>query len=51
VPIVDFFGTLQDPRVPNRLRPQWTAEGVHPSVEGYKRLGHIVAAGVTGAGT
>jgi len=51
VPIVDFFGTLQDPREPNRMLPKWTAEGVHPSVEGYKRLGHIVAAGVTGTGT
>lgn len=51
VPVVDFFGTLQDPRAPNRLRREWTAEGIHPSVEGYKRLGHAVASGVREDGT
>ena len=50
VPVVDFFGTLEDPRAPNRMRPEWTAEGLHPSVEGYRRLGHAVATGVTAGG-
>jgi acyl-CoA thioesterase I len=43
VEVVDFFGTLEDGRADARLPPQWTADGVHPSVEGYRRLGHTVA--------
>lgn len=42
-PVVDFFATLEDPPGSGRMRAEWTAEGVHPSVEGYKRLGHAVA--------
>jgi lysophospholipase L1-like esterase len=39
VPLLPFHDTLQDPDRPGRLREDWTAEGDHPSVEGYRRLG------------
>jgi acyl-CoA thioesterase-1 len=42
VHVVDFSGTLDAP-TGDRLRRQWTADGVHPSVEGYRRLGSLVA--------
>ena len=34
-----FHDTLEDPDRPGRMRGHWTAEGDHPSVEGYRRLG------------
>jgi lysophospholipase L1-like esterase len=39
VPLLPFHDTLQDPDRPGRMREDWTAEGDHPSVEGYRRLG------------
>ena len=42
--VVDFFNTLEAQGPGDRLRPRWAADGVHPSVEGYRRLGHAVAA-------
>ena len=34
-----FHDTLEDPKRPGRMREKWTAEGDHPSVAGYRRLG------------
>jgi lysophospholipase L1-like esterase len=39
VPVLPFNRTLADPGNPTRMRPQWTADGDHPSIEGYRRLG------------
>jgi len=40
VPILRFGETLADPSDPDRMAPRWThADGDHPSVEGYRRLG------------
>ena len=39
VPLLPFHDTLEDPDRPGRMRDEWTAEGDHPSVEGYRRLG------------
>jgi lysophospholipase L1-like esterase len=39
VAILPFHDTLEDPDRPGRMREEWTAEGDHPSVEGYRRLG------------
>jgi lysophospholipase L1-like esterase len=36
-----FHRTLEDPANPGAMRPEWTADGVHPSVEGYRRLGEL----------
>jgi lysophospholipase L1-like esterase len=42
VPVMPFHDTLEDPRAPGRMRPEWTDDGDHPSVAGYRRLGRIV---------
>jgi lysophospholipase L1-like esterase len=40
-PVLPFHDTLEDPERPGRMRAEWTVEGDHPSVEGYRRLGEI----------
>ena len=39
VPLLRFHDTLEDPDRPGRMRDEWTAEGDHPSVAGYRSLG------------
>jgi lysophospholipase L1-like esterase len=40
VPLLPFHDTLVDPDDLNRMKPEWThADGDHPSVAGYRRLG------------
>ncbi len=39
VPLLPFHDTLEDPDRPGRMREEWTSDGDHPSVEGYRRLG------------
>jgi len=39
VPLLPFHDTLEDPGAPGRMRPEWTSDGDHPSVEGYRLLG------------
>jgi lysophospholipase L1-like esterase len=39
IPLLPFHDTLEDPDRPGRMREDWTAEGDHPSIEGYRRLG------------
>jgi lysophospholipase L1-like esterase len=39
VPVLPFYATLEDPARPGRMREQWTSDGDHPSVEGYRLLG------------
>ena len=41
VALLDFHATLEDPARPGRMRPEWTSEGDHPSLEGYRRLGEL----------
>jgi lysophospholipase L1-like esterase len=41
--LLPFHATLEDPARPGRMRADWTADGDHPSVEGYRRLGEVVA--------
>jgi lysophospholipase L1-like esterase len=41
VPVLPFHETLEDPDRPGRMRENWTVEGDHPSVEGYRRLGEL----------
>ena len=40
-PVLRFHETLEDPQRPGRMREEWTVEGDHPSVEGYRRLGEL----------
>ena len=39
VPVLPFHDTLEDPGRPGTMRADWTIDGDHPSVEGYRRLG------------
>jgi lysophospholipase L1-like esterase len=43
VPLLAFHDTLEDPDLPGRMRADWTSDGDHPSVEGYRRLGEVAA--------
>jgi lysophospholipase L1-like esterase len=41
VSLLSFHDTLEDPDRPGRMREEWTSDGAHPSVEGYRRLGEL----------
>jgi lysophospholipase L1-like esterase len=41
VPVLPFYETLESPDAPGRMRDEWTSDGDHPSVEGYRRLGEL----------
>jgi lysophospholipase L1-like esterase len=41
VALLPFHDSLEDPERPGRMRPDWTSDGDHPSVEGYRRLGEV----------
>lgn len=41
VEVLPFHDSLEDPTTPGTMRPEWTADGIHPSVEGYRRLGEL----------
>jgi lysophospholipase L1-like esterase len=43
VSVLPFHDTLEDPERPGRMREEWTSDGDHPSVEGYRLLGEVVA--------
>ena len=43
VPLLPFHDTLEDQERPGRMRQEWTSDGDHPSVAGYRRLGELVA--------
>ncbi len=42
VPVFPFYATLEDPSNPGRMRAEWTIDGDHPSVVGYRRLGDLI---------
>ncbi len=42
VPLLRFHDTLEDPERPGRMKDEWAhADGDHPSVAGYRRLGEL----------
>ncbi len=41
--MLPFHDSLEDPAQPGRMRADWTSDGDHPSVEGYRLLGELVA--------
>lgn len=42
VPLLPFHDTLEDPDRPGRMKHEWVnADGDHPSLEGYRRLGEL----------
>lgn len=44
VPVLPFHDTLEDPERPGRMREDWTDDGSHPSIVGYRRLGEVAVA-------
>jgi lysophospholipase L1-like esterase len=43
VPVLDFHDALEDPEQPGAMPAPLTADGDHPSVEGHRLLGELVA--------
>ena len=41
VPLLPFHDTLEDQDRPGRMREEWTSDGDHPSVAGYRRVGEL----------
>lgn len=41
VEVMPFHDTLEDPERPGRMREDWTDDGNHPSIAGYRRLGEL----------
>ncbi len=42
VPVMPFHDTLEDPARPGRMKEEWcNADGDHPSIAGYRRLGEV----------
>lgn len=41
VPVLGFYETLEDDARPGRMREEWTSDGDHPNVAGYRRLGEL----------
>jgi lysophospholipase L1-like esterase len=41
VALLPFHDTLEDRDRPGRMREEWTSDGDHPSIEGYRRLGEL----------
>jgi lysophospholipase L1-like esterase len=39
VRVLPFYETLEDTQHPGRMREEWTSDGDHPSVAGYRLLG------------
>ncbi len=42
VPVYPWYKRLEDLQSPGRMKPEWTIDGDHPSVEGYRRLADVV---------
>jgi lysophospholipase L1-like esterase len=42
VPVFPWYERLEDPERPGRMKSEWTIDGDHPSVEGYRRLAEVV---------
>ena len=45
VPVLPFFDTLEDPGMPDLMKPEWTIDGDHPSAEGHRRLAALIDLG------
>ena len=42
VPVYPWYAKLEDPSNPGRMKAEWTSDGDHPSVTGYRRLAQTV---------
>ena len=51
VPLLPFHDTLEDPAAPGTMKLEWTIDGDHPSIEGYRLLAEqAVLPNLPGAG-
>ena len=50
VPVIDFHAALEDPAKPGTMEAEYTDDGDHPSTEGYRVLGNLVAEQIQFAG-
>lgn len=48
VTVFEWYALLEDPRRRGRMKREWTIDGDHPSVEGYRRLGESINSGAGG---
>lgn len=48
VGVIRFHDELENPDEPGTMSPRLTADGDHPSIAGYRRLGELVAENVSG---
>jgi lysophospholipase L1-like esterase len=39
--VLPFHRVLEDREHPGQMKPEWTADGIHPSIDGYRRLGEL----------
>lgn len=42
VPVFPWYRRLEDPNAPGTMKAEWTIDGAHPSVKGYRRLADVV---------
>jgi len=42
VTVFPWYERLEDPKRPGRMTREWTIDGDHPSVEGYRRLSDTI---------
>ena len=42
VPVFGWYERLEDPKARGNMKAEWTIDGDHPSVEGYRRLAEVV---------
>jgi lysophospholipase L1-like esterase len=47
VALIPFHHALEDPERRGSMRDEWTSDGDHPSVQGYRLLGELVAQSVS----
>jgi lysophospholipase L1-like esterase len=47
VSVIPFHDALEDPARPEQMRPDLTIDGDHPSIDGYRRLGELLARRLT----
>ena len=50
VPVIGFHDALENPREPGVMKAEYTDDGDHPSTEGYRVLGDLVAEQIQFAG-
>lgn len=48
--IIDFDELMRDPQQPQRIRPEWQTDGLHPNAAGYEAMGQYAAKVIVNSG-